>query len=405
MAPNPKKKDISTRLYVAFGALISVIIVGLIGGILWYNFDRTRTLTIISAERLLAENADKTITRIQLFYDPVVAIVSLASRVPQISEAGSGPQRPAIMMTGLRRFPQIFSLYVGLDDGAFEMMMRVNRTEREAARRMIGAPENAVFAQERVLAGGDGIRRASWSFFDESGTLIESHPALETSFDPRDRQWYQLAQDDAVHRSEPYLFAGSKEIGFTLSRKLAGPRAGVFGADLSLHEASDFLARQKVTKSSIVFIFNERGEVAAYPDETRIRKDIQDTKTWTISPTTIADLNEPALTELFRQYKMEHEDVVWTMEAGGESYLARVTPFTGQFGNGEFLGIVVPVAEITHDIEDIRLETLAGSFIILLFTLPLLLIVVFVMIDVRVGRKPFSLRDFMKFDPRRADDR
>jgi len=344
--------------------------------------------------------------RMQLLYDPVVAIVSLASRVPPLAakEGDGGPQRPAMMMTGLKRFPQIFSLFVGFDDGAFEMVMRVSGAEREAARKAIGAPDTAAFAHELVLSGGDGTRRASWSFLDENGTLIESRPALATSYDPREQQWYKLANDDAVHRSEPYLFAASKELGITLSRRLQSSRPGVFGADLSIHEASDFLARQKVTKSSIVFMFDERGEITAYPDETKIRTHVNDPKTSTVNPTKIADVREPALAELFARYKTEHESVIWSLEAGGKDYLARVTPFTGQFGHGEFLGIVVPLAEITKDIEDIRLETLAGSIIILLFTLPLLVVVLFVMIDVRLGRKPFSLKDFMKFDPR-ADDR
>jgi hypothetical protein len=94
---------------------------------------------------------------------------------------------------------------------------------------------------------------------------------------------------------------------------------------------------------------------------------------------------EPPLTEFFAQQKVGHE--------GGESNLARATPFTGQFGHGEFLGIVVPLAEITKDI------------VILLFTLPLVLVVLFTMIDVRVGRKSFSFEDFMKFGPGSADDR
>lgn len=405
-AAKGETRDIGARGYVVIAGIMILTVVGLLGGIVWYNFDKTRALTIMSAERLLAETGDKTINRLRLFYDPVIAVVALASRVPQVSTAaaGSETQRPMMMMTGLQRYPQIFSLYVGFDDGSFEMVTRVSGDERAAARKTIGAPDDAVFAHELVEVGGDGAHRASWTFLDREGKLIDSRAAADTAYDPREREWYRLARDnDALQHSEPYLFASSRQIGITISRRLEGSRSGVFGADLSLHEASDFLARQKVTPSSIAFIFNDQGEVVAYPDEMKMRREVTDPRTSTIAATKIADLGNPAALAVFEQYK-SHKDETWIMEAAGQSYLARAVAFPDVFNRSDFLAVLAPLDEITGDVDQIRTEALLGSMLILLLTLPVFLTVIFVWIDVRLGRKPFSIGDFMKPDFSKADD-
>ncbi len=87
----------------------------------------------------------------------------------------------------------------------------------------------------------------------------------DVNYDPRQRQWYQLARAGAgaVARTRPYLFASSKQIGVTLSRSLDGPVEGAFGADVAIGELSRFLAAQKITPTSRVFIFNAAGEFVA----------------------------------------------------------------------------------------------------------------------------------------------
>jgi hypothetical protein len=67
----------------------------------------------------------------------------------------------------------------------------------------------------------------------------------------------------AVARTRPYLFASSKQIGVTLSRSLDCPVEGAFGADVAIGGLSRFLAAQKITPTSRVFIFNAAGEFVA----------------------------------------------------------------------------------------------------------------------------------------------
>jgi len=371
------------------GVLIALV-VGLVGGIIWYNFQKSSTLAVDTAQRLLQKSADAAEQRIAVFYEPVIAIVALGSRVPEITgmNPGNASERLDMVMTGLRRYPQLFSLYVGFDDGSFDMVTRIGGAERSSARKALGAPENAVFAHEVIRVDAAGKRTASWTFLDEHGATVGQRPDSETGYDPRQRQWFHLAKtDEMVHRSDPYIFASSQEIGITLSRALEGGSGGVFGADLAVQDVSRFLSENKVTDSSIAFLFNDRGEVIAYPDDSKINRTVTNQAESTVAPTTIASLGRPELTALYEAVHSGRQQSMLSLKAGGREYLVEAIPVLRQFGETSYLGMVAPVDEITAPIDRIRSQAMFYSIAILLLILPLYVTLVFVWIERRLGRQ------------------
>ena len=401
MAQHDPGKLSGKRIQVGIAALLVFIVVGLVGGIIWYNFEKSASLAIDTAERLLAASSEDTVHRIELFYEPVLAIVALASRIPQISEMTTRERedRAALVITGLRRYPQLFSLYVGYENGDFDMVTRVDGQERSDARKKLGAPDTAFFAHEIIRIDSDGQRRAFWSFLDESGAPIEQRTAADASYDPRVRQWYRLAHDDnKVHRSDPYIFASSQEIGITLSRKLDGPSQGVFGADLAMREVSNFLARKKISDSSKVFLFNGRGEVIAFPDDSKMQRAIKNERESTLVPTTIASLDDPAISALYERVQKQGNERMMRLDVNGRSYLSHVVPIMRQIGEADYLGVVVPVDEIIAPINRIRTDALIYSLAVLLLVLPLYVTLVFIWLDSRLGQPSFSVSDLRGID-------
>jgi adenylate cyclase len=396
MAQHDPGKPPGRGIQVGIAALLVVIVVSLVGGIIWYNFEKSASLTIDTAERLLAASSEDTVHRIELFYEPVLTIVALASRIPQISEMTTRERedRTALVITGLRRYPQLFSLYVGYENGDFDMMTRVDGQERSAARKRLDAPDTAFFAHEIIRTDSDGQRRAIWSFLDERGVPIEQRTAAEAAYDPRVRQWYRLAHDDdKVHRSDPYIFAASQEIGITLSRKLDGASQGVFGADLAMREVSNFLAQKKLSDSSKAFLFNSRGEVIAFPEDGKIQRAIKNEHESTLVPTTIASLRDPAISALYEGVRKKGNERMMRLDVDGRPYLSQVVPIMRQMGEADYLGVVVPVDEITAPINRIRTDALIYSLAVLLLVLPLYITLVFIWLDSRLGQTPFSVAD------------
>lgn len=401
MASEKPEARSQKRVAVLIATLLAFTVVVLVGGIIWYNFEKSTALSVVTARRLLQESGDATLRRVELFYEPVVTIVALGSRVPQLSEmsATDKEERLALVLTGLRRYPQLFSLYVGYENGEFDMVTRVGGAERNDARRALGAPDNAFFAHETIRVDSDGARHAAWSFLDESGAQIAERTASEpATYDPRLRQWYRLAQADGkVHRTDPYIFASSEEIGITLSRKLDGPSVGVFAADLAVRDVSNFLAEKKITPSSLAFLFNDRGEVIAYPDDSKIQRTIKDAQQSTLVPTTIASLDDPVLSALYEASRKQGGPFMMPLEIDDRAYLSEVVPILRQFGEASYLGMVVPVDEITGPIDRIRRDALVYSVAVLLLVLPIYVTLVFVWFERRVGRESYPSSDLGDF--------
>jgi adenylate cyclase len=215
--------------YVGITGLLLVIVVALVGGIIWYNSTKSNQLAIAAAERLMQEAGEDISDRIKLLYDPMYAIVGIASQVPELTSPTikDDPHAMSLTLRVLRIYPQILSLYVGFDDGDFFMVTHIageNSTELRAA---LHAPETAAFANEIVSAGADGERSTQWIFLDEDGGLVGRRDPAPADFDPRQRPWYDLAKrSEAVERSDLYIFATSGEPGFSLSRSFKGPTPG-----------------------------------------------------------------------------------------------------------------------------------------------------------------------------------
>jgi hypothetical protein len=218
------------------------------------------------------------------------------------------------------------------------------------------------------------------------------------------RQWYRLAQaDDKVHRSDPYIFASSQEIGITLSRKLDGASQGVFGADLAVREVSNFLAEKKISSSSEAFLFNDRGEIIAFPDDSKIRRAVKNEQESTLIPTTIASLGDPAIAALYERVQKQGDQRMMRLEVDGRTYLSQVVPIMQRVGEADYLGMVAPVDEITAPINRIRTDALMYSLAVLLLVLPLYVTLVFVWLDRRLGQTSFSAADLRDFDTRDLD--
>ena len=73
-----------------------------------------------------------------------------------------------------------------------------------------------------------------------------------------------------MQRSDLYIFASNNEPGFSLNRRFTGAMPGVLGADLAASDLSRFLSKQRVTPTSVSFIFTRSGEIVAFPDKARV---------------------------------------------------------------------------------------------------------------------------------------
>jgi adenylate cyclase len=379
------------QAYLGITGLLLVLIFVLAGGIIWYNSSKASSLAITAADQLIREVEDKVDERIKLLYDPMFAIVAIASLVPEFTTPAIMDDAPAraLLLRALRIYPQILSIYVGFDNGDFLMVTHIAGPEEANLRQSLQAPDDAVFAVEMIGGDAAGARNARWIFLGEDGSQVGIREPAPTTFDPRERPWYRPAQQsEIVEHSDLYVFASNGEPGFTLSRSFSGPSpgspAGVMGADLAANGLADFLRQQRITPSSTAFIFTKAGEIIAMPDQAALAKPAPANGETMLPLPKVADLRDPVISGLVAAYEDKKMVGSRVYNVAGRTYIGRVAEIPSRYGRDQLLAIMVPIDEIEQPIIDIRNQTLLYSIAFLVFALPLYVTLTVAWIDRRL---------------------
>ena len=377
--------------YLGITALLVLIVVALAGGIIWYNLRKSTELMVAAAERQMEETAAKISDRIRILYDPMYAIVGIASQAPDMKAllADNGRVGMPMILRILRFYPQILALYVGLDDGSLFSVNHIVGESRARIRNSLAAPENTAFANRIMTTRNDGVRDEHWVFLDNDGVEIGYTERIPATFDPRLRPWYGPAlHSDHVELSDLYIFALNKEPGFTLSHGFRAAVPGVFGADLAAMDLSGFLNEQRITPGSLSFILTRSGEIVAYPDEARMAAILPQGSQTMVALPQLSELKDPVATGLFEAYRKSSAAGNFVYDVAGRSYIGRVVEIPARYGHDQLLGIAVPIDEIQQPAIALRNQTLFYSIAFLVLALPLYVTLVVVWIDRRLARRP-----------------
>ncbi len=374
--------------FVGITGLLLFIIVALAGGIIWYDAKKSSELAIAAAHRLIREANDKIIDRVKLLYDPMYAIVGIASLVPDLTRpaAVEEPNAKALLFRALRIYPQILSLYAGFDNGDFFMVTHIAGEKAAGLRKELQAPAEAAFANEIVTASTTGPPVVRWVFLADDGEVVGRRDQAPP-YDPRQRPWYLAAKGtDVVQHSGLYIFASSGEPGFTLSRAFAGPTPGVMGADLATVDLANFLREQRITPGSTAFIFTRTSEIIALPDPAQMVKAVRDNGEIKAVPPKISDLHDPVISGLVAAYQHHQMAGTRVYDVAGRTFIARIVDIPPRYGQDQLLAIAVPLDEVEQPIIGIRNDTLLYSVAFLVFALPLYVTLVVIWIDRRLDR-------------------
>jgi adenylate cyclase len=383
---NAASKSLRTA-YIGIIALLVLIVLALAGGIIWYNMRKSTDLMVAAAEHQMEETGAKISDRIRLLYDPMYAIVGIASQAPDIKTllTDDGPVRMQMLLRALRFYPQILALYVGFDDGELFSVNHIAGESRAWFRSFVGAPENAAFASRRITSGNDGVRVEHWVFLNDDGVEVGHTDPVPATFDPRQRPWYGPAlHSDHVELSDLYSFMQNSEPGFTLSRSFHASSSGVFGADLAAKDLSDFLDQQRITPGSLSFIFTRSGEIVAYPDKARMAAVLPQNGRIMVALPQLSELKDPVAAGLFAAYRESSTPGSFVYRVAGRRYIGRVVEIPARYGRDQMLGIAVPLDEIEQPVIELRNQTLLYSLAFLAFTLPLYVTLIVFWIDRRL---------------------
>jgi adenylate cyclase len=152
---------------------------------------------------------------------------------------------------------------------------------------------------------------------------------------------------------------------------VAGSPEAVVAADITLARLSSFLRNQKAGPSSTVFIYNDRGDLIAYPDAARTVQTATENGKEVLRPVNVQELGRPELAEAFRQLRGDADKRI-VLSVGGEDYIASVSALHGPLGSDKKVAIVVPIDDFIGPISEHRFRSLIYSIIPLAIAIALI---------------------------------
>jgi len=182
-------------------------------------------------------------------------------------------------------------------------------------------------------------KQQHWIHLNEEGGFVSEEWVERDLFDARTRPWFSgiLAQGDAVHWTEPYLFSDGKNTGITASMQWTDRNTGkrlVVASDVLLLDLSRFTTRVAIGEHGQAAILTADARLLAVPRSTRVHSE-DDIQRRIMKSAADADL--PRLAAAHAQWvadgKVAERPGFFPSE--GETWIGRFRPF--QLGTQQLL--------------------------------------------------------------------
>jgi adenylate cyclase len=258
----PLQFGFKTSIIALFVA--EVLFIGLT--LVYLSFARISGITNSAASKFIDKVAELSADRIGFQLKLVKDDLEVLRGIPSIRTAdiNDNPRFTALLAAMLRNNDQLFSLYVGYDDGSFIEMDALQGAGHDTRARL-EAPEAAAFRLV-VISRADPAQTKSRRLFlsDKLETVRELPGPLD--YDPRERPWYKDAgRRDGTLLTGPYVFFAMAKQGYTVRLALDQGRAGVIAGDLLPDATEQLLKREQLTPSGVAFLFDDDDRILAHP--------------------------------------------------------------------------------------------------------------------------------------------
>jgi len=278
------------------------------------------------------------------------------------------------MRAALDNSAALTSIYVGYGNGDFFMLRRFYDA---AEGQSFNAPAEAVYMVQSIEHTGEGNEKSalgSFIFFDAGLKRLRQDdlPDYATTYDPRSRGWYQLAQASSGQiKTQPYVFFSSKKVGTTIANR-ANNADAVVGADIRLETLDQSLARQKVTPGTHVVLTNQDGLIIA--DENlahAIKLSAADGKP---ALPHLAELGIPVLTRLaalMPTIDKSGDGLNLALDVDGASWHASLRPVKLEGAKPLYLITAIPDAELMLAAERLMRHAVIATVLVILLAIPI----------------------------------
>lgn len=265
----PASRGPSGPLKLHLSLLITLLLVGIAGPLIWLSYERGQSAAIADASRQMAALTERTMDRYRLLFADAVPIINMLSAAEATSTASPDAlaAKKRMLVEALADAAHLDGIYCAYPDGSFVHLVRLRGGS--AWKQTLDAPEEAFFAF-RIIASPDAVQRVSrWQFLNEAGQAIATTALSNADYDPRTRPWYRLASTvPGIIADGPYVTATTKSLAVTVARVHIQDGRIVIGTDILLDTIARFLQQEKVSPGGKAFVLDGQGSLLISADGT-----------------------------------------------------------------------------------------------------------------------------------------
>jgi HD-GYP domain-containing protein (c-di-GMP phosphodiesterase class II) len=355
-ALTPPPRFLRSRFFslrLVMSALITLLLLGLGLGIIFYTFSQARKNALVTTGNIFELNAQQIEEKLAFTIDTVTSFVAVSSTLKNL-----GVQEMEGLKTLLPYFRQSFTsipwmsaVYVGYDNGDFYIIQALR--DNGSARETLSAPEQAAYMVKRIVHGPQGRILEEYLFHDANLGLVAERRVEFDGYDPRRRGWYNdaAASRDAVV-TRPYIFFSTRQIGVSIANRLADGN-GVVGADAILEELKALLQGQRLTPHSEIALVDRNGTIILSSNDEVLRcqqANQQDLK--------LQDPVVPAILQAMFRRTWETESRPAVLNVAGAQWFGHVRPLLGRKNQEFFLLTASPMDELMVDARAVRQQNM-----------------------------------------------
>lgn len=324
----------SLRAIISF-IFISIFVLTLTCILLTTSFGFSQIMLFFSS-RLITSSSNNIEKALSNLLDPAMLLTKLT---PQLINHGilnieSDKDLQAYIKNVLVLLPQAEMSHWGTPQGEYIVGLKL---------------KNKLFATILYRSGNFPINKDAgytnpWiSYWQEKKYAPDKKMQIKILYDPKIRPWYQAALKAKKHVwTNEYLFYWQGKflhpgVSCAVPVYTNNDLKGVFSIDVKLNSISEFLAKHKVTKHSLSFIFDKNGTLIAFPQNYSFPNAESSPK----NLTTITQLNNPIMNAVFLDFeKKKASDFM--IKINNQYFLAYFRSIP-QFRNYNwYIGTIVP---------------------------------------------------------------
>ena len=205
--------------------------------------------------------------------------------------------------------------------------------------------------------------------WDKDGHIINRVTTSDINYDPRERPWYQQAKKEGkTIWTDIYHYKLQHVLGVTVASPTVhnGKFFGAFGIDINLKYLSDFISKQRIRENGFCFIITREGKLLVHPN-TEIFNKAKNMKGQFIN---VHKTSIPLISQSLEKYIQSGEkNNVFSIDFNGETYMISYKPVASFKEYGWLIGVIVPRADFTKELQAIYMTTLAVGAVVLLLAM------------------------------------